>query len=149
MVKLPSCIQALDLQSLPCKVGIYMVRLGCGPMSLAPTSAAPQAACPPPLLWACEAQGLHSHRGSALCPGLLAAWTLCGLEAGCRTALSVQLSSVQGAAHLCRVGCRQSLLQDGAFLLYVRCEVCLQVATTLSLTHSLGEKKDQHLALGF
>lgn len=29
MVKLLSCIQVLDLQSLPCKVDVYMVRLEC------------------------------------------------------------------------------------------------------------------------
>lgn len=46
----------------------------------------------------------------------------------------------------------QASLQDGAFLLYMRCELCLQLATALSLTHSLGlflEEKDQHLAFGF
>lgn len=85
----------------------------------------------------------------ALHPGLLA---VPGMEIGCGTALSMQASSVQRAARLCRVGCTQASLQDGAFLLHVRREPCLQLATALSLTHSMGlflEEKDQHLALGF
>lgn len=57
MVNLPSCIQALDLQSLSCKVDVYMVILDCGPVSPAPTSTGPQAACPPAVR-ACKGRGL-------------------------------------------------------------------------------------------
>lgn len=118
MVKLPSCIQALDLQNLPCKVGVYMVRLDCGPVSLAPTSAAPQAACPPPV-WACKGRGAPAATEGQLCPralrpGLLAAWALCRgwrLAAGQPSAHSLALyrgllacAECGVRRHRCRMG---------------------------------------------
>lgn len=154
LVELTSGIQALDLQSLLCEAGVYMVRLNRGPQSLTPTSTAPQAACQ---CGQAKGEGFHSHQGSALSsspssrsPGCLG--TVPGLEPGCRAALSTQPSSAQRAVGWCRVGCMRALLRDGAFLLDVRCELCLQLATALSLTYSLRlflEEKYRHLAPGF
>lgn len=109
-MKLPSCIQDLDLQSLPCEVGVYMVRLDCGPVNLASTSAAPQAACPSPV-WAYKGRGLPqplwvSSILKPFSPGLLAA---------CALGLGWQLAAGQPSdtAQLCTDGC--SLVLRGPY----------------------------------
>lgn len=102
MVKLPSCTQALDLQSLPCEDGVYMVRLDCGLVSLAPTS---------PPVWACKGRGLPQPQrvSSVLKPFVPISW----LPGHCAWAGDWRRDSPQHTAQLCTEGC--ALVQSGVY----------------------------------